>query len=92
MIYVHSPVWELSSVEITHELKGSGESESIHRDGREQPEVNTRIWAPRAPPRTRPVLGKVTGFRGYQTTVSGGAFFFFRNSESLFLKACTNGE
>ena len=62
MIYVHNLIWELSSVEITCELTGSGESELIHRDGREQPEVNTRIWAPRAPPKTRPVLGKVTGF------------------------------
>ena len=59
---------------------------------REQPEVNTRIWIPRTPSRTRPVLGKMTGFQGYQTRVSGGKFFFFRYSESLFLKACTIGE
>ena len=43
MIYVHNLIWELSSVEITRELTGSGESDSIHRDEREQPEVNTRM-------------------------------------------------
>ena len=43
MIYVHNLIWELSSVEITCELTGSGESDSIHRDEREQPEVNTRM-------------------------------------------------
>ena len=58
MIYVHSLIWELSIAEITRELTGSGESESIYCDEREQPEVNTRIWVPKTPPRTRPVLGK----------------------------------
>ena len=43
MIYVHSLIWELSNVEVTREVKGSGESESIHRDEREQSEVNVRI-------------------------------------------------
>ena len=43
MIYVHSLIWELSSVEITRELTGSGESELVHRDEREQSEVNVRI-------------------------------------------------
>ena len=92
MIYVHSLIWELSNVEITRELTGSGENESIHRDEREQPEVNTRIWVPKTPPRTRPVLGKMTGFRGYQTIASGGVLFFFLCSKSLFLEGCTNSE
>ena len=92
MIYVHSLILELSSVEIKCELTDSGESKLIHRDEREQPEVNTRIWAPRTPPRTRPVLGKITGFRGYQTRVFGGTLFSFLKSNSAFLKACTNGE
>ena len=89
MIYVQS---DISNVKITCELRGSGESESIHRDEREQPGINTKNWEPRTPPRPRPVLGKITGFRGYQTRVSGGKFFFFRNSDSLFLKACINSE
>ena len=58
MIYVHSLIWGLSSAEIICELMGSGESKSIHRDEREQSEVNVRIQAPETPPRTRPVLGK----------------------------------
>ena len=37
MIYEHSLVWELSNLEITRELTGLGESESIHRDEKEQP-------------------------------------------------------
>ena len=89
MIYVHSPI---SNVKITCELTGSGESESIHRDEREQPGINTKNWEPRTPPRPRPVLGKITGFRGYQTKTSGGTLFFFLNSKSAFLEACTNGE
>ena len=92
MILVHSLIWELSSVEIACELTGSGESELIHRDEKEQPEVNTRIWAPRTPPRPRPVLGKFTGFRGYHITASGGILFFFLNSELIFLEVSTNGE
>ena len=92
MILVHSLIWELSNVEVTHELKGSGESESIHRDEMEQPEVNTKIWAPRTPPRTRPVLGKITGFRGYQRKVSGGTLFSFLNSNTTSLEVCINGE
>ena len=36
MLLVHSLIWELSNVEVTRELEGSGESESIHRDEREQ--------------------------------------------------------
>ena len=92
MIYVHGLIWELSNVEITCELTGSGESESIHRDEREQSEVNTRIWAPRTPTSTRPVLGKMTGFRGYQIIEFGGTLFIFLNSKSTFLEACTNGE
>ena len=92
MIYVHSLIWELSIAEITCELEDSGESESIHRDEREQLEVNTRIWVPRTLPRIRPVLGKMTGFRGYKTIASGGTLFFFLNSESLFLEICTNVE
>ena len=92
MKYVHSLIWELSNVEITRELTGSGDGEAMNRDESERPEVNTRIWAPRTPPRTRPVLGKMTGFRGYQTTVSGGTLFFFLNSKLSFLKACSNGE
>ena len=92
MIYVHSLIWELSNVEITCELTGSGESESIHRDEREEPEVKTRIWVPRTPPMTQSVLGKMTGFRGYQTRVSGGKLFSFLNSESIFLEICTNVE
>ena len=92
MIDVHSLVWELSSVEITCELTGSGESESIHRDESEQQEVNMMIWGPMTPLRTRPVLGKFTGLRGYQTIASGGTLFFFLNSESLFLEICTNVE
>ena len=43
MIYEHSLVWELSNLEITRELTGLGESKSIHRDEREQAEVNVRI-------------------------------------------------
>ena len=92
MTYVHSLIWELSSVEITSELTYLGDSESIHRDEREQPKVTARIQASKTPPRTRPVLGKMTGFRGYQTGVSGGALFFFLTSESLFLEVCTNSE
>ena len=92
MIYVHSLVWELCNVEIKRELTGSGESESIHRDEREQPGINTRNWEPRTPPRPRPVLGKITGFRGYQIKAFGGTLFFFLNSKSRFLEACTNGE
>ena len=34
IILVHSLIWELSNVEVTRELEGSGESESIHRDER----------------------------------------------------------
>ena len=92
MIYVHSLIWGLSSAEIICELMGSGESKSIHRDEREQPEVNARIGTPRTPPGARTVLGKITGFRGYQTIVSGGTLFSFLNSKSAFLNACTNGE
>ena len=92
MIYVHSLVCELSYVEITCELTGSGDSESIHRDEREQSEVNTRIWAPRTPESTRPVLGKMTRFRGYQIIEFGGTLFSFLNSTLRFLEACTNGE
>ena len=92
MIYVHSLIWGLSSVEIACELTGSGECISIHRDEREQSEVNTRIWVPKTPPRTRPVLGKMIGFRGYQTRASGGIFFSFLNSESTFLEVCINDE
>ena len=92
MIYVHSLIWELPSVEITCELTGSGESESIHRDEREQPEVKTKTWAPRTLPRTRPVLGKMTGFRGYQTRSSGGTLFCFLYSNSAFLEVYINGE
>ena len=43
MAYVHSLIWELSSVEVTRELKGSRESESIHRNEREELEVNAMI-------------------------------------------------
>ena len=44
MIHVHSLIWELSNLEITRELtRGLGESKSIHRDEREQAEVNVRI-------------------------------------------------
>ena len=92
MIYVHSLVWELSNVVITCELTGLGETESICRDEREQPEVNTRIGVPKTPPRTRPVLGKMTGFLSYQTMEYGGTLFFFLNSKLRFLEACTNGE
>ena len=92
MIYVHSLIWELPSVEITCELTDSGESKLIHRDERVQSEVNERIQAPKTPPRTRPVLGEITGLRGYQTRASGGTFFFFLNSESAFLEVCTNSE
>ena len=92
MIYVHSPIWELSNLEIKCELTGSGDSEAMNRDESERQEVNTRTWAPRTPPRTRPVLGKITGFRGYQTGVSGGTLFFFLNSELIFLEVSTNGE
>ena len=91
-MYVHSLVLELSNVEITRELTGSGERELIHRDEREQPDVNTRIWTPRTPPRTRPVLAKITRFRGYQKRVSGGKLFFFLSSNLAFLEACINGE
>ena len=90
MTYVHSLIWELSNVEITRKLTGSGDSELIQREQREQPEVNTRIWVPKTPPRTRPVLEKMTGFRGYQTIVFGGTLFSFLNSESLFLEECSN--
>ena len=83
---------DISNVKITCELTGSGESESIYRDEREQPGINTRNWEPRTPPRPRPVLGKITGFRIYQTRSSGGTLFSFLNSKSDFLKACTNGE
>ena len=92
MIYVHSLVWELSNVEITYQLTGSGESESIHREERKQPEANTRIWVLKTPPRPRPVLGKTTGFRGYQKIVFDGVLFFFLNSDIFFLEACTNSE
>ena len=92
MIYVHSLIWELSNVQITCELTYSGDSESIHREEREQPEVNMRICEPRMQPRTRPVLGKMTGFRGYQTMEFGGKLFFFLNSESAFLESCINSE
>ena len=92
MIYVHSLVWELSNVVITCELTGSGDSESIHRDEREQPEVNMRICEPRMQPRTRPMLGKMNGFWDYQTTASGGILFSFLKSESTFLEACINSE
>ena len=33
---------DVSNVKITCELAGSGESESIHRDEREQPGINTK--------------------------------------------------
>ena len=95
MIYVHSLIWELPSVEITCELTGSGKSESIHRvirDEREQPGINMKSWEPRTPPRPRPALGKITGFRGYQTKVSGGKLFSFLKSNSSFLEVCINGE
>ena len=92
MIYVHSLVWELTNVEITYQLTGSGESESIHREERKQPEANMRIWVLKTPPRPRPVLGKTTGFRGYQIIVFGGILFFFLNSGRPFLEACTNSE
>ena len=92
MIYVHSLIWELSNLEIKCELTGSGDGEAMNRDESEWPEVNTRISMPRTPPRTRPVLGKMTGFRGYQKTVSGGKLFFSLCSNSAFLEACTNGE
>ena len=94
MIYVHSLVWELHvcNVEIKCELTGSGESESIHRDESERLEVNTRILAPRTPLRTQPVLGKIAGFQGYQTIVSGGILFFFLYSNSALLEGCTNSE
>ena len=92
MIYVHSLVWEVSNVEITCELTGSGESEPIHRDESEQPEINMTIWVPRTAPRTRPVLEKMTGFPSYQKRVLGSTLFFFRNSKWNFLEACTNGE
>ena len=88
MIYVHSLVWEVSNVESTCELTGSGESEPIHRDESEQPEINMTIWVPR----TRPVLGKMAGIRGYQTIESCGTLFFSLNSKLRFLEACTNGE
>ena len=42
---------DVSNVKITCELAGSGESESIHRDEREQPGINTKNWEPRTPPR-----------------------------------------
>ena len=83
---------DISNVKITCELTGSGESKSIHRDEREQSEVNTRIWAPRKLPKTRPEVEKMTGFRGYQKIVFGGALFFFLASESRFLEVCTNSE
>ena len=79
MIYVHSLIWELSNVEITRELTGSGESESIHRDEMEQPEIIM-------------VLGKMTCFRGYQSKASGGKLFFFLCSNSIFLEGCINIE
>ena len=84
---------DISNVKITCELTGSGESESIHRDEREQPGINTKNWEPRTPPRPRPVLGKITGFRGYQTKASGGILFFFLlYSNSTFLEGCINSE
>ena len=92
MILVRSLIWELSNVEITCELTYSGDSESIHRDEREQPEVNMRICEPRMQPGTRPVLGKMNGFWDYQTKASGGTLFFFLCSKSLFLEVCTNSE
>ena len=91
MIYICTQS-DMSNVKIICELTGSGESESIHRDEGEQPGINTKSWEQRTPPRPRPVLGKMTGFRGYQTKASGGTLFFFLNSKSAFLEACTNGE
>ena len=83
---------DISNVKITCELTGSGESKSIHRDEREQPGINTKNWEPRKPPRTRPVLGKMTGFRGYQTKDSGGILFSLQFSELIFLEVCINSE
>ena len=83
---------DISNVKITCELTGSGESKSIHRDEREQPGINTKNLEPRTPPRPRPVLGKITVFRVYQTGASGGKLFFFLNSESAFLESCINSE
>ena len=71
---------------------GSGDGEAMNRDESEEPEVNTRIWTPRTPPRTRPVLGKMNGFWDYQTTASGGILFSFLKSESTFLEVCINSE
>ena len=92
MIYVHSLIWELSNLEIKCELTGSGDGEAMNRDESEWPEVNTRIWAPRTLPKTRPEVEKITGFRGYQTIVFGGALFFFLYSNSSFLEVCINSE
>ena len=92
MIYVHSLIWELSNLEIKCELTGSGDGEAMNRDESERPEVNTRIWMPSTPPRTRPVLGKMTGFRGYHKKSSGGILHSFLNSELIFLEVCTNSE
>ena len=41
---------------------------------------------------TQPVLGEKTGFRGYQTRVSGGKLFFFLCSNSIFLEGCIISE
>ena len=92
MINVHSLVRELSSVEITCELTDWGESESIHRDERQRPGVNTRIWALKTLSKTRLVLGKMTSFRRYQTRASGERLFFFLYANSIFLEGCTNSE
>ena len=92
MLYVHSLIWKISNVEITRGLTGSGESESIHREERKQPEANTRIRVPKTPPRPRPVLGNITGFRGYQKIEFGGTLFSFLKSNSAFLEVCINSE
>ena len=92
MIYVHSLIWELSNLEIKCELTGSGDGEAMNRDESEWPEVNTRIWALRTPPRTRPVFGKNDLLPGLPDKSIRRYIVLLPEIRVAFSEACTNGE
>ena len=80
-----------SNVEITCDLTGSGESESIHRDEREAGSKYVDLGTKDATENSTGAR-KMAGFRGYQTIVSGGVLFFFLCSNSAFLEGRINSE
>ena len=92
MIHVHSLVWELSNVEITRELTGSGGSKSTHHDEKGTAGSKYKDLSAKDAAEDSTGSRKDDWLLFYQTILSGGTLFFFLNSDSDFLEGYTNSE